>query len=420
MYYAIGITIISQLFVGCNRSSTRANTVAASKRREHIKERSFSFTIGEPEFIDPNMIAESEGSRIATQLFEGLLNVAADGIEIVPGVARSWSTSPDGKTVTFVLREDACWSDGTRITAEDFIYSWKRALSPETQSPAVQNFWPILGAKAFSKGDRRSFSSVGVHATSPYVLMVELENPTPFFTTLVSSATFAPIPRHRVEKHGSKWTRPEHIVSNGPFKLTHWRHREYIKMSKNPRYWNKDNVWIEKIVAYHSEDKRMSFRWYENGKVDWLPHGNISADQANILIQQNRADLVIDPLLCVYNYIFNMNRPPFDDVNVRRAFNMALDKGKIVRQVTGTNQRPAGTFVPTYMTDAGLHPGVRGEAFDPGKAKELLAASRYGEHASSQTMPKIELIYNTDEMHRRIAEFAQQSWQTYLGGGGTI
>lgn len=376
------------------------------------KERHFAIAAGEPQFLDPNILSESSGRKICDQMFQPLVTVAPWTDQPVPGAAERWTVSEDGKTYTFYLRKGLKWSDGVPLDARDFLYSWNRAMNPETGSRNASQYWNIIGARAYNKGETTDFNTVGLKLLDNHTLQIELVGPAPYFVDLLTYVVFSPTPRHAIEKHGKNWTRPENIVVNGPFKMVEWKVRDRISMARNPEYWDKEHVWLDKVTFFATESEVMAQDWYEAGKVHWTP-GLVPVEQIKKLLRSGRSDYHIIPVDCVYYYIYNVEAPPFDDVRVRRAFNMALDKGLLVRQVLGQGQEPASHLVPPHYAGIRGYPGVQGDPFDPARARELLAEAGYG--PTGKPLPPVTLIYNTYEAHRLIAEFYQRSIKTHLG-----
>ena len=374
-------------------------------------ERVFKVGEGQVEYIDPNLISESAGNRVGTQMFETLVQPSAEGQDIVPAQAESWTRSDDGTTWLFTLREGIQWSDGTPITSKDYLYSYERGLNPKTQSRSAQLFWNIKGAKKYNKGTSQDFSTVGIKALDARRLQFTLTSPAPYFLDLLAYVAFAPTPKHAIEAHGTKWTRPENIVVNGPFKMTLWKQGDRIEMKRNERYWDAKNVWLDGLVFYETNNENMAHDWYESGKLHWTP-GLVPVEVTPELRKSGRSDYYVNDVLCVYYYVFNVREPPFDNVKVRRAFNMAFDKGQLVRQVLGQGQRPASHLVHPYLGKRRGYPEIRGDSFNPEKAKRLLAEAGYPD---GKGLPELTLTYNTYEGHRLIAEFFQQCLKRHLG-----
>ncbi|MCA9664632.1 MAG: peptide ABC transporter substrate-binding protein [Myxococcales bacterium] len=403
------VAVLLVLLSGCPTSDRRGRDVPP-------KQRVFAYAEVEPEFIDPALIGETAGGRVAEQLFEPLMTVPLGDGAPIPGQAARYRVSADGRVYTFELRRGLRWSDGTPLDARDFLYAWRRALAPATRSRAASQFYLIKGARAFNRGDNRDPASVGVSAPDRYTLRVELVAPAPYFLDLVTRAPFSPTPRHVIARHGAKWTRPPNIVSNGPFALTEWKTRERMILRRNPHYRARDKVWLERVEVHFVENESVAFRWYERGKVNWTP-GMVPVEKVPILLRQGRRDFHIDPWICTYYYAFNVTRPPFDDVRVRRAFNMAIDKGKLTRQVLGAGQRPATHLIPPALSKLRAVKPQRGDAFDPVRARALLREAGYRIEAgkSGKPFPVVTLLYNTFEAHRLLAEFVQRSLKNNLG-----
>ncbi|HIN85563.1 MAG TPA: peptide ABC transporter substrate-binding protein [Myxococcales bacterium] len=407
---------IALLIGGCKKEGTAPipapSTSAPRKVPEAIfDERIFSFAEAGPESLDPNLIAEGAGNRIGSQMFEPLVLFDAQGGAVQPGQAERWEVNKDGTVYTFYLRKSH-WSDGVPIHAADYVYSWERAINPKTNSRGAEHFWVIKGARAYNKGDSRDFKSVGVRALDEQRLQVELAGPSPYFMDLMTYVIFSPVPHHVIKKHGIKWTQPANIVVNGPFRMSEWKLRDHITLTKNPRYWDADKVWLNGIQIYDTESEKTAFDWYVRGKVMWTP-GLVPAGKVSELRRSGRSDYHIDPILCVYYYVINMKKPPLDDIRVRRAFNLAIDKGRIVRQLLGQGQKPATHLIPPLFGRTHGYKEARGDNFDPEHGRKLLAEAGYG--PKGKPFPKITLVYNTYEGHRLLAEFVQRSLQTHLG-----
>lgn len=374
--------------------------------------RVFAIAEAGAEHIDPNLATESVGTRVARQLFEGLVAIEPGNPLPVPAGAVSWETSADGKTWTFSLRKEARWSDGTPVTSADYMYSAERVLHPSTQSRNAMQLWIVEGAKAYNTGETTDFGTVGVDAPDAHTIRYRLVGPAPYFLHLLTYVAYSPVPRQAIEPHGKQWTRPQNIVVNGAFTLTRWKLREVLRMERNESYWGAAEVWLDAIELLETENENMGHDWYERGKVHWTP-GIVPVEKTRGLLRAGRADYHIDPVLCTYFYTFNTRAPPFDDVRVRRAFNMAFDKGLLVRDVLGQGQNPATHLVPPHFSQSLGFTSPEGDPFDPARARELLADAGYG--PGGKDFPPVTIIYNTYEAHRMMAEFFQRSVQTHLG-----
>lgn len=369
-------------------------------------------SVGSVEFLDPALITETEGSFVVVNLFEGLIMPPRrSGLPWEAGVATGYRLAADGVTYTFTLRPDARWSDGSPVVAEDFVYSFLRKLDPATGSVAVEPLYWIANAEAFNRGTITDPSEVGVKALDDHTLVITLAQPTPFWLNYVATSHYRPVPRQAIEAHGRQWTRPENIVTNGPYHLVEFDPRDRIRLVKSDTYWDKDNVRIPQVQLYHSASESQDETRYNAGQIHWARMG-VSPSRIPGLIAERSPDLFIDPMICHYHYVFNTERPPFDDVRVRRAFDMAIDKARLVAHVTQSLEIPADGMVLPHFEDTLGYARHAGNPYDPTAARGLLAEAGY---AGGRGMPKITLVYNTLERHKLIAEFVQRSLRENLG-----
>jgi len=352
---------------------------------------------------------ETSGGKVASQLFEGLLLPGVGTLKTRPGQAKRFEVSEDGLTYTFHLREGLTWSDGTKMSAEDYVGSWKRALDPKTASQSAYKLLILKGAEDFHAGKTQDFSTVGVKATSPNTLVVRLEHAAPYFPALLSEPTFSPTPLHIIEKHKDRWTRPSNIVSNGAYILDSYRERDRMILVKNPRYWDTKSVSIKKIIMYQTEEETAVMEWYKTGKIQIA--NPIPNDQIPTLLKEGRSDLKIDPLLCTYYFTLNTTKPPFNNPLVRRALNYAIDKERLVAHLLGAGRIPATHLVHEAFANEGF-PIVDGPDFNPDKARSLMKKAGYG---PDNPFPKVVLLYNTLESHRAIAQYVQRNLKETLG-----
>lgn len=371
----------------------------------------------EPESIDPGLAYDSPGLELARNLFEGLTRYDPQTLAPLPGVAASWEKSEDGTHYLFHLRPDAKWSNGRPVVASDFVYAWRRVLDPATAAQYAALLWDIKGAKAFADGKGKA-EDLGIRAPDDRTFEVELERPVPWFLDLTAFAPFAPVPRETIEKHGIQWTRPENIVTNGPFTLSSWIINYQIELKKSPTYWGRDEVKLDRAVAIVSDDNHAMMRLFRTGELDWLG-ADTQPPQEYLSFLQGKRDYQTNPELATYFYWLNLrtDRPeqrasPLQDKRVRQALNLAIDKQAIVDFVTRGGQRPAKTLVPDLFEKLGYVP-PDAAAYDPEKARALLREAGYG--AGGKPFPPLVLTYNTHEGHRQIAEALQQMWKKELG-----
>ena len=365
------------------------------------------FNIGaEPEIYDPGFAVGQPDGRVARILFEGLTREDAQTLEPKPACADRWELSADGLTYTFHLRPGIVWSDGTPITAEDFRWSWLRVLKPENAARYASLLYPIRGAEEFNKGTIQSPDSVGIQVVDDSTLVVQLGNPTAYFLYLVQFYTYLPVPRKPIEKHGDRWTRPENIVSNGAFVLEDWRQNSFFKFRRNPRFWNAEKVKLDGIIAFTVDDLNTSTNLYKAGVIDWNPSGYIPSQFIPYL--RDYADFRHGPYQGVYFYSMCVKEKPLDNVWVRRALNAAVDRDAIANDLLKKSREPWGNFAPDGYPGYRRPPGVR---YDPAYARECLVKAGF---PGGKGIPKISILFNTSEDHRRIAEAIQAMWKREL------
>lgn len=389
-------------------AAAAAVLLAAAGCGEKLPRADFTFENGsDVQTLDPALMTGQPEHRIANAIFEGLTARSPDGATIVPGVAESWEISPDGLRYTFRLR-DCVWSDGTPLTADDFIYSWRRVLDPSMGAAyyAYQLFY-IRGAEEFNAGVLNDFSRVGVRAPDPRTLVVELKSPMPFFLYLTSFYTLFPVNRACVERHGDLWTRPGKIVSNGPFVLAEWITSRRIRLVRNPRYWDRDRVRLSTIDALPTENESTAFNLYLTGGADWVDGAGIPLHLVDLL--RTRPDFHKTTILVTYFYRFNVTRPPIDDPRVRKALALAADKKRITEKILRAGQLPATTLVPPSMP---RYRPPEGLGYDPAEARRLLAEAGY---PGGERFPETRILFNTSEAHKQIAVEMQAIWKENLG-----
>ncbi|MCG3133611.1 MAG: Periplasmic oligopeptide-binding protein [Planctomycetes bacterium] len=358
----------------------------------------------EPETLDPAVMTGVTEHQLALALFEGLASHHPETLEPIPGAAWKWDVSADGTVYTFHLRKDARWSNGDPLTAEDFRWSWERALR-EPNCQYKEMFFPIRGAEAFVEANEKDWSTVGVAVTSPHTLTVTLHTPCAYFLELCAFETLMPVHRRTLEQFGQLWTRPENIVVNGPFALDVWKPRDRIEMVPNAKWWNRGIVRLERMVIRAIDDQSTSYNEYLSGGVDWIR----SIAAGKVTDAQQQADYYVQPYLGTYFFRFNTTEPPFDDPKVRKAFNQAIDKRVICETVLKAGQVPA-----TGIVSPGIHgfPEFKGPGYDPVKARALLAEAGFPE---GKGFPKVDVLYNTSESHKQVCEKLVEMWKTNLG-----
>ena len=262
----------------------------------------------EPESLDPAQVQGVPEHRILQGLFEGL-TVVDENASPAPGVAASWDISEDGKTYVFHLREDAMWSDGVPVTADDFVYSWLRELDPMTAAPYA--WFPAMfleGAAEYNAGEAGP-EAVGVKALDAHTLEVKLVGPLPYVLGALEHYSFSVVPKHAIEKYGKDWIKPENFVGNGPYTLKSWVPQDKIVLEKSETYWDKDNVQLVEVVFYASDDDKTNYNMYLAGQIDWCT--GIPQDVLDSAMM--REDYQVAPQLSTYYYTINVTRAPLND-----------------------------------------------------------------------------------------------------------
>jgi ABC-type oligopeptide transport system substrate-binding subunit len=366
------------------------------------------FTLGaEPETYDPGLAVGQPDGRVARILFEGLTREDPQTLAPLPGQAYRWDLGDRGRTYTFHLRPGIRWSDGHPVTAGDFRWSWLRVLRPETASRYASFLFPVVNAEAFNKGQLKDEARVGLEAPDESTFVVHLASPVPYFLYLCQFYTCLPVPSWPFERFGNRWTLPANIVSNGAFTLTYWRQNDRFEFAKNPRYWDAASVKLDRLVGYTIDDLNTSFNLYKAGVIDWCPSGYFPSQFIPYL--RGYADYLHGDFQGVYFYSMCVKRPPIDNIWVRRALNYSVDRDAIANDLLKGSRRPWGNLVPTGYPGYRKPAGVR---FDPAYARGCLARAGY---PGGKGFPKISILINTSEDHRRIAEAIQEMWKRELG-----
>ncbi|HEY5792928.1 MAG TPA: peptide ABC transporter substrate-binding protein, partial [Chthoniobacterales bacterium] len=361
----------------------------------------------EPETLDPAIITGQPEGRVVNALFEGLLRYDAKGRGI-PGTAESWEISPDGKTYTFHLRDNARWSDGRPVTAEDFVRSWRRTLSPATASPYNYMLFPIRHAEAFAEGKLADFHEVGVKALDARTLRVELAHATSYFLDLCAVPALHPVPVDLIDHVGDAWVKPEHIVTNGPFRLEKWRLNDSITLRKNPDYWDAAAVSLDEIRVLPISKAEVALNFYASGGADLMMDKGL-APPALLDELVKRPDFHAAPFLGIYFIRFNCEKPPFNDARVRQAFSLVVDQNRIVKGITRAGELPAASFVPPGIEG---YPAAEGLRRDPERARKLLAEAGF---PGGRGFPLVSYLYSEGALNEAISVELQSMWRRELG-----
>ena len=370
----------------------------------------------EPQGIDPHIVTGVPEHHILISLCEGLTipNPNPSGSDgYIPGTAESWTISDDGKEYIFNLNKNAKWSNGEPVTADDFVWSWKRILTASLGSQYPDMLYYLEGAYEYHNGLIDNFDEVGVKALDTHTLKVNLKNPTPFFIGLLSHYSTWPVHKGTVLKHGDiddrngEWTRPGNFVCNGPFQLKTWELNNKIVVEKNPHYYDASMVRLNEIHYYPVSNVMTEDRMFRAGQLHLT--SSMPTQKCPIYIEEKNPNLKIDPYMGTYFYRINTENETLSDVRVRKALAYSIDRQLLVDKVTQCGQIPAYSFTPPGSN--GYQPTTE-IPYDPVLAKQLLAEAGY---SSDNPFPKLEILFNTNEGHRKVALAIQQMWQNELG-----
>lgn len=365
----------------------------------------------EPQSIDPALCNDSVGSDVIDNLFAGLVELDPATLQAVPELAESWTISPDGRTYTFALRANV-WSDGTPLTAHDFVFSLERVLDPATGCRFASMLYLIEGAEARHKGAEGP--AFGVVAQDAHTLRITLRAPTPYFLQFLSYNVFRPVPKHVLERleaahtPASMWTRPQHVVSSGAFVLTNWRFKRDYVLSKNPFYAQAAKVRLRRVWVKIVPSAGTAVNLYRSGDIDWTG-ASTPLPSAFVAHLSQTADFYQEQMLSTYFFWLNTRRPPLNDPRVRRALSLSVDRRALTQFVLRGGQKPSAALVPDGLAG---YTNADGLQLDVPRAQALLKEAGYG---PGKPLPPLSLIYNTAESNRHIAEALQGMWRQNLG-----
>lgn len=367
-----------------------------------------TFNGGEPASIDPHRVSGDWENRIVGDYLEGLMTEDAHAQPIL-GQAASYTISDDGLVYTFTLRDDAMWSDGVPVTANDFVYAFKRLLDPAMAADYAYLQYLIKNAEAVNNGEA-SPDDLGVVALDDKTIQFTLEAPAPYFLDALTHYTAYPVPVHVIEEWGDDWIQPAHIVANGPYVPVEWIPNSYIHSVKNEHYYDAANVAIDDVYYYAMDDLQAAFQRYRAGDFDIMT--DFPTDQYSILQSQYAGQAHVAPFLGLYYYVMNQNMPELQDPNVRQALSMAINREIIGPDILGTGELPAYGWVPPGTANypfGEYRPAWADEPYDQrvAEARALMEAAGY----SDANPLHLVLRYNTNDNHRRIAVAISAMWQ---------
>jgi ABC-type oligopeptide transport system substrate-binding subunit len=418
----------------------------------------------EPESLDPQIGTGQVEQRIYLALYEGLVEYDPQTLEPIPAIAERWETNGDSTEFTFYLRRTSRWSNGEPITAHDFVYTMRRGLDPKFASRAAGQAFYIKNAKAFNEGSafvqdetgrfindekavvptrltvpqsekqKNAFfkanpeieqvvngktliavraEDLGVEALDDYTLKIHLTQPVPFFVKILPYNFFRLVPEKIVSRHGAKWTLPENIVTSGAFTVKEWSPYDRIIVEKNENYWDAANVRLKQIHFFPVEDQATVMNLYKAGEIDATY--NRSVPRSWLYMMQKKGDHQDKLEASIEYYIINTTKPPMNDVRVRKAFALALDKSLIT--ATRRNSKPLSTLIPHDVFSG--YPSVQSVEFNPEKARQMLAEAGFRDaqgnyDAAKFPIEEVAITYNTSDSNRFVAEIVQSQWKQNL------
>ncbi len=394
------------LFTGCHKRETPAE----------VGVRTRTLLVGngaEPRDLDPHVDVAYTDYNILVALFEGLTVIDEATSKPLPGMAERWDISPDGLVYTFHLRADAAWSDGTALTAQDFVFSFERILSPAFAAEYANMLFALKNAEAYNAGKLADFAQVGAKALDARTLQLTLERPCSYLLSLAAHQTWMPVPQAvilkfgKAHERGTRWTRPENFVGNGPFTLEEWSPDQRLIVKKNPRHHDAATNRLERIIFYPVADLAVDENSFRAGQIhityDVLP------DRLDAWRREAPGKLRVDAFLETFFLRFNVTRAPFTDKRVRQALARAIDREALARSVMRGSRLPAHSLVPPNTAG---YTSTASSPTDFDAARRLLAEAGY---PGGKGFPKVEVKMNADPVNTKIFEAVQQMWRKELG-----
>jgi len=367
--------------------------------------KTFRVNLGtEPPSLDWSLATDHASFNVIANLMVGLTEFDKN-LKPAAVIAKSWDILDGGRRIVFHLRDDVLWSDGKKVQAQDFEYSWKRLLNPKTASEYAYILFDILNAEEYNQGKIDSPELVGVKASDDRTLEVHLKHPASYFLSITTFEVTYPQRQDLIERYGSKWTEPGNIVTNGPFLLSSWKHENEIQLTANPDFFLGKPA-IDKVEMFMINEKTTAVAMYEQGRLDFIDNQSIPIFEKPRMAKLPGFKAV--PQLRGYYYGFVTDRRPFDDVRVRKAFSMAIDRS-IFPKILHGGERPATSWIPPTMLAQNPKIGLN---YNPPEARRLLREAGYPD---GKDFPQVTLAYNTLEDHKTVAEAVQGMWKRNLG-----
>lgn len=407
----ISLLLVAAMTVGlvaCGSSGDGKKSSASSD------EKILSVQTGpDPEIVDPALNSAVDGGEMILHAFEGLLKLDENG-DPEAGQAEKWEVSEDGLTYTFHLRDGLKWSDGSDLTAEDFVYSWQRVCDPNVAAPYAET---VLGmVEGYDKAVAGDIEKLGVEAKDDKTFVVHLANPCPYFESLAAFATLNPVQKETIETNGDAWaTEADTYISNGPFYMAEWVPGSYVLMKKNPNYWDADSIKLDGIKFNLIEDANAAYSAYQTGEI--LMVKDVPTEEIPSL--KDNDEFHVEPLIGTYYISLNLEKAPFDNKLVREALSLAIDREYVANTLMQGTYSPAGNIVgPGWKDTDGseFHDKSNGgsEYIDSSdydanlqKAKDLLKEAGYPD---GKGIPKIDYLINDSGYHKVVGEYLQKAW----------
>ncbi|MEQ8207814.1 MAG: peptide ABC transporter substrate-binding protein [Woeseia sp.] len=370
----------------------------------------------EPESLDPHHTRTTQAHRVQRDLFEGLVGYSADGA-LIPAAAERWEISEDGTTYTFWIRETARWSNGDPVTADDFVYSFRRLVNPETAAFYGELLIAVTNAPAIIE-KQKSVDTLGVTAVNSRQLQIQLDYPVPYFIGQLALVSAYPVHSASIAEHGDSFARAGKLISNGAYQLKNWELGSYIELTRNPNYWNNTATQIDRVRHHVTVEASAELYRYRAGELDITA---VVPSEAYAQLAEDRPDeLRVAPFLGTYFYGFNLMQEKLrDNPKLRAALSMAIDRDVLTEKVTARGEKPAWSWVPPGITN--YEPQRFSYADMPRAERHAAARALYLEAGYGPDKPlQIKIRYNTAETHERLALAIQSMWQDVLGFEATL